>query len=322
MNFISALEETAAKDLRELENCVEQAIKDDEFIREACLPLFNGGKRLRPMLFLLCAKSRGNVDQEKIMPLATALELIHTASLVHDDILDKAQLRRGRITTNSKYGSQIAVLVGDYLFAKAFQLVTENNYGDEVGVVLSRLVKNLCIGEIKQDTSLFQIPSMTEYYERIHLKTAVFLSCCCRLGAMAAGMDRREEEALAAYGSGLGLAFQIVDDLLDFFGDEQVTGKALGGDLKSGVITLPVIRALKVSKEESVLREIVTRGEVTQEDISDAIEIIKNTDALMYCKMRADGHIDAARVNLPFIMKTPVKLALEQIADFVVDRTW
>ena len=254
--------------------------------------------------------------------MATALELIHTASLVHDDILDSAKKRRGVETINSKYGAQISVLVGDYLFAKAFQLVAENNYGDEVAAVLSRLVKNLCVGEIMQDRSLFTVPTMSEYYDRINLKTAVFLSSCCQLGGIIAGLSKKEIDGLAFYGGNLGLAFQIIDDLLDFFGDEKITGKILGGDLKSGVVTLPVIRALQVSKDSNILREIITRGEVTNSDIAAAIEIIRNTDALEYCKMRADGHIDSARINLPFLIKTSVGLALEQIADFVVDRSW
>lgn len=322
MYFISALEDVAKNDLRELEICVEKSVQEDEFIKEACTPLVNGGKRLRPVLFLLCARSQGTCPIEKILPLATALELIHTASLVHDDILDGASKRRGIRTTNFKYGSQIAVLVGDYLFAKAFQLVAEGGYGAEVSNLLSKLVKSLCVGEIMQDKTLFTIPSMSEYYERINLKTAIFLSTCCKLGGIVAGLDKKSVEDLATYGSGLGLAFQIVDDLLDFFGDEKVTGKALGGDLKSGVITLPVIRALNVSDESEVLKEIVTRRDVTDSDIEDAIEIIKATDAVEYCKMRADGHIDSARVNLPFLIKTSVGLALEQIADFVVDRSW
>ncbi len=322
LNFVSVLEDIATKDLQELENCVEQAISEDKFIYETCEPLFNGGKRLRPVLFLLCSRSLGDCPIEKTLPLATALELIHTASLVHDDILDNAQKRRRVQTVNSMHGAQIAVLVGDYLFAKAFQLVAQGNYGSKIDAILSMLVKDLCIGEIMQDRAIFTVPTMTEYYDRINLKTAIFLSTCCKLGAIIAGMEQKDIDSLASYGTSLGLAFQIIDDVLDFFGDEKITGKKIGGDIKSGVINLPVIRALSVSDEADVLREIVTRREVTQSDIDDALEIIKNTDAVEYCKQRADSHIDSARQNLPFVMKSSVSLALEQIADFVVDRSW
>ncbi|MBR3497831.1 MAG: polyprenyl synthetase family protein [Selenomonadaceae bacterium] len=317
MNFVAALNDAAAKNLLVLEEHIRQSISDDPFIFEACAPLFKGGKRLRPMLFLLCANSKTNCPPEKTMPLATALELIHTASLVHDDIIDTSKKRRGVETANSKYGAQIAVLVGDYLFAKAFQLVAENNYGAQVQLILSKLVKNLCVGEIMQDRSLFEVPTMTEYYTHINLKTAIFLSSCCRLGGIVAQMDEREIENLTAYGSGLGLAFQIIDDLLDFFGDEKITGKPRGGDLKSGVITLPVIRALEVSNEAETLKKIVTGGG----DVEAAIKIIQATDAVDYCRTRAEAHIDSARVNLPLTLKTSVALALEQVADFIVDRT-
>ena len=307
MNFVAALNEVAAKNLCTLEEQIRQSIADDPFIYEACAPLLKGGKRLRPMLFLLCANAKADCPPEKTMPLATALELIHTASLVHDDIIDASKKRRGVETANSKYGAQIAVLVGDYLFAKAFQLVAENDYGAQVQLILSKLVKNLCVGEIAQDRSLFEVPTLAEYYTRINLKTAVFLSSCCRLGV----------ENLTAYGSGLGLAFQIIDDLLDFFGDEKITGKPHGGDLKSGVITLPVIRALQTSDDAPALRKIVTTGG----DVDAAIKIIQATDAVDYCRTRAEAHIESARVNLPLTLKTSVSLALEQIADFVVDRT-
>ena len=317
MNFVAALNDVAAKNLRVLEEHIRKAIVKDSFIFEACEPLFKGGKRLRPMLFLLCANSKTDCPPEKTMPLATALELIHTASLVHDDIIDTSKKRRGVETANSKYGAQIAVLVGDYLFAKAFQLVAENNYGAQVQLILSKLVKNLCVGEIMQDRSLFAVPTLTEYYTRINLKTAIFLSSCCRLGAIVSKMDNHEVENLTAYGSGLGLAFQIIDDLLDFFGDEKITGKPRGGDLKSGVITLPVIRALEISDEASTLRKIATSGA----DVEAAIKIIQATDAVDYCRTRAEAHIESARVNLPFTLKTSVALALEQIADFIVDRT-
>ncbi len=303
--------------MRVLEDQIAPAIGEDPFIFEACAPLFKGGKRLRPMLFLLCANCKTSTPPEKTMPLAVALELIHTASLVHDDIIDTSKTRRGVETANSKYGAQIAVLTGDYLFAKAFQLVAENNYDAQVTSTLSKLVKNLCVGEIMQDRRLFQIPTLEEYYTQINLKTAIFLSSCCRLGGIVAKTDAGEIENLAAYGTGLGLAFQITDDLLDFFGDEKVTGKPRGGDLKSGVITLPVIRALETSKKSSELREIVTGGG----SVDEAIKIILETDAVGWCTARAKAHIESALVNLPFTLKTSVTLALEQIASFVVDRT-
>ena len=272
---------------------------------------------MRPMLFLLCVNAKADCPPEKTMPLAVALELIHTASLVHDDIIDASKKRRGVETANSKYGAQIAVLVGDYLFAKAFQLVADNNYGSQVQLILTKLVKNLCVGEISQDRSLFEVPTLAEYYTRINLKTAVFLSSCCRLGGVVSEMTEREVENLTSYGSGLGLAFQIIDDLLDFFGDEKITGKPRGGDLKSGVITLPVIRALEVSDKATALRELVTTGG----DVDAAIKIIQATDAVDYCRTRAEAHIESARVNLPLTLEPSISLALEQIADFVVDRT-
>ena len=321
LNFVATLSETAAKNLRELEDNIRQAISDDDFIFEACEPLIRGGKRLRPMLMLLCANAKTACPNERTMPLATALELIHTASLVHDDIIDTSKKRRGVETANSKYGAQIAVLVGDYLFAKAFQLVAENDYDARVQEILSKLVKNLCVGEIRQDRSLFAVPTMTEYYRRINLKTAIFLSSCCQLGAIVSDMDSRDGESLAAYGTSLGLAFQIIDDVLDFCGDEKVTGKPHGSDIKSGVITLPVIRALSTSDDAPALKKIVTGGTVTCDQIDAAVKIIRDTDAVDYCKTRAEAHVEAARVNLPASLKVSVRIALERIAEFVVDRT-
>ena len=322
MNFITELDEASTKDIAELNKFIESALKDDSFIGEACLPLLKGGKRLRPLLFFICAKSNGIFSLERTLPLAAAIELIHTASLVHDDILDQSKIRRGIATSNAKYGAQIAVLIGDYLFAKAFQLVAENRYGDEVALVLSKLVRDLCIGEITQDRSLFQMPTLTEYYYKIRMKTAVFLASCCRLGGIVSELDKNEVDSLTDYGINLGLAFQITDDLLDFFGDTNITGKALGGDLKSGVITLPVIRALEVSHQSKRLCELVTNQNITESNISEAINIIKKSDSLEYCNIRAFTHIEAARISLSNLIDSSVTHILEKIATFVVDRTW
>ena len=320
LDFISATSYT--ENLRDLEIYLGQAVSDDDFIKEICTPIISGGKKLRPKLFLLCAHTKKIYPAEKLLPLATALELIHTASLVHDDILDGAKKRRGAETLNKKFGAQIAVLVGDYLFAKAFQLVAENNYGDEVSLILSKLVKNLCIGEITQDRALFKIPTLGEYYNRINLKTAFFLSTCCRLGGLISELKNSEVENLANYGTSLGLAFQIVDDLLDFFGEEKITGKAVGGDLKSGVITLPVIRALQFENFSDALKKILAQDKISDKDIDTAIKIISATDAVKYCKNRASSHIECARLDLPANIDSAVKFSLEQIADFVINRNW
>lgn len=314
LDFLTALGNSTGNNLRELEKCLAQSTSEDLFLEKICAPLIAGGKRLRPLLFFLCS---GDAAPSRKIPLATALELIHTASLVHDDILDCAKKRRGVATINATYGAQIAVLVGDYLFAKAFQLVAEGDYGAKVSEILSKLVKNLCVGEIMQDRALFAVPTLSEYYTRINLKTAFFLSTCCRLGAIVAEFDEDETENLAAYGENLGLAFQIVDDLLDFFGEENLTGKILGGDLKSGVITLPVIRALSQSPDAETLKKIIAQGKVTGEDVQTAIKIISSTDAASYCKTRAEAHIDCALISLP---DQPCKFALEQIAGFVINR--
>lgn len=318
MNFVSSAEGLPTKILVELERLLEAAVKDDPFISEACMPLLKGGKRLRPILFLICSRSKGSSEYEKFLPLAAAIELIHTASLVHDDILDASKIRRGVSTANAKYGAQIAVLIGDYLFARAFQFVADGHYGDEVSAVLSKLVRNLCIGEIKQDRSLFRIPTLVEYYERIELKTAIFLSSCCRLGALSAELDRRSIDALTGYGTSLGLAFQITDDLLDFFGDERLTGKKLGGDLKAGVITLPILRAL--GSEE--LRTLVTNEKISDAQVERSIEIVRESDALEYCRRRALAHVEAARISLPRTLEPSIRKILEQAAAFIVERSW
>ena len=320
LNFITAINLT--EDLSKLEVDIEKSVSEDEFIQEICTPLLRGGKRLRPILFLICARSKNSYSLEKSLPLATALELIHTASLVHDDILDTAKKRRGVETINSKYNSKIAVLVGDYLFAKAFQIVAENNYGDEVSSILSKLIKNLCVGEILQDRKLFAVPTLNEYYNRINLKTAFFLSTCCRLGGIIAGLEKSDVENLANYGTSLGLAFQIVDDLLDFFGEEINTGKALGGDLKSGVITLPVIRALSVKKNSDILQKILAQDKISNAEVLTAIKFIRETDSIEYCRNRAASHIYCARLDLPSGIDKIAKNSLEKIADFVVNRNW
>ena len=210
----------------------------------------SGGKRIRPALCLLAAHGGPAFDLARVLPLAAALELIHTASLVHDDVIDAADTRRGAATVNAKWGNQIAILSGDFVFARAFALVAEQNYGGFVLKALADLVGNLSVGEIIQDRNVYQASrDVADYYARIQKKTADFLETCCALGGEVSGMTRADVEQLAAYGHAIGMAFQITDDLLDILETEAQTGKPAGNDIRQGILTLPVIRAMEVSPD-------------------------------------------------------------------------
>ena len=241
-------------ELQAVETCLQK-------IADTPLPLLSnigssligaGGKRLRPALFLLSARLSNRESYDDLVPLAASLELTHVASLLHDDVIDNSGLRRGRETANAKFGNHVAVLAGDYLFASVFGLIGEKEYPRLLGLKLAELVKLLTIGEIQQDSALYKIPDGThEYYRQIERKTAEFMAVCCETGALVEGLDSGIADRMHEFGYNLGMAFQITDDLLDITGDEKTIGKPAGSDIKQGVITLPVIWALKNSKKDS-----------------------------------------------------------------------
>ncbi len=203
------------------------------------------GKRMRPALVLL-ASGRGNDPSDDLVKLATVVELLHTATLVHDDILDDAEVRRNRATTNAKWDNEIAVIFGDFLFASAFSLIStfENPI---VSRVLSGVTSDLCKGELWQLQDRFgrSIPSEERYLSMIRLKTATFLAACCQLGAVVGGLSEDEAAPYERYGLNLGMAFQIVDDCLDVVGEEGRMGKSLGTDITTGKLTMPFLRLLE-----------------------------------------------------------------------------
>lgn len=219
------------------------------------------GKRLRPALLLLTAQACGQVTQAHHV-LGAVVEMIHTATLVHDDVLDAASLRRHRPTINAGWGNQASILLGDYLFTHAFHL---SSTLDDVRAcrLIGEATNRVCAGELRQITERGNL-GLTEddYFAIIDAKTAELTSCCCRLGALYAGMPDETVERLALYGRGLGVAFQIADDLLDLVGEERRAGKSLGTDLEQQKLTLPVIRLLaKASPEKgSRLRQVLTNG--------------------------------------------------------------
>lgn len=282
-----------------------------------------GGKRLRPALFLLSARLSNRESYDDLVPLAASLELTHVASLIHDDVIDNSGLRRGRETANAKFGNHVAVLAGDYLFASVFGLIGEKEYPRVLGLKLAELVKLLTIGEIQQDSALYKIPDGThEYYRQIERKTAEFMAVCCETGALVEGLDSGIADRMHEFGYNLGMAFQITDDLLDITGDEKTIGKPAGSDIKQGVITLPVIWALKNSPKKERLAAIVSNKMMTETELSEALTIVRDSDGIPYSKQKVQEYISLAKSAIPDECKPELKKSLESLADYILKRTF
>ncbi len=280
-----------------------------------------GGKRIRPALCLLSARGGENFSLERVLPLAEALELIHTASLVHDDVIDDADTRRGEPTANAKWDNQIAILGGDYIFARAFGLIAEGGYGDYVSKRLAELVCNLSVGEIIQDHTVYQaVMDLDNYYNRIQKKTADFLEICCELGGLVGGLSEEDTKKLAEYGHCIGMAFQITDDVLDIMQTSEQIGKPAGNDIRQGIVTLPVIHALHTSPDAEELADIVTNPEMTSQMVERALTIIRATDGVEVAKDKADEYLERARQAIPAALPAEIKDAFVQVADFIGDR--
>ena len=281
----------------------------------------SGGKRLRPALYLLAAKSCEGFDEKKALPLAAAIELIHMASLVHDDVIDHASTRRGAATANAKWGNQIAVLAGDHIFAQAFLLVSGKGYTEMVGGRMASLVQGLCAGEILQDSSLYTAEhDLEEYERRIAMKTADFLATCCELGGIVGGAAPEVCKGLKAYGKAVGMAFQITDDLLDVTGDEERIGKPAGNDIRQGVVTLPFIRALETSPDREELCRIVTNQDMSDEMVARAIEIVRASDGIDVAHARAEAYIAEAGRVLPEAVGGEAREAFLRAAAYIGKR--
>lgn len=323
MNLSNQMFDVIKSDLEVLEQGLQEAVTStNELVTEVGLHIVtSGGKRIRPALCLLSAHGGRSFDLAHVLPLAEALELIHTASLVHDDVIDEADTRRGTATANARWNNQVAILSGDYIFARAFTLIAEEGYDAHVSKRLATLVCNLSVGEIIQDNAIYQASrGMDDYYERIQKKTADFLEICCELGAMVGGMDKEEVAKLGEYGHCIGMAFQITDDLLDIEQTTEKIGKPAGNDIRQGIVTLPVIRALEVSPDAKELESIVTDMDMTDEMVERALAIVKATDGVDFAKDKADAYLARAKAALPENLPADIREAYEMLADFIGDR--
>ncbi|WP_119677735.1 polyprenyl synthetase family protein [Indioceanicola profundi] len=280
-----------------------------------------GGKRLRPILTLAAAQLCGyKGDRQK--PLAACVEFIHTATLLHDDVVDESDLRRGRASANAVFGNKASVLVGDFLFARAFQVMVEDGSLDVLRI-LSNASAVISEGEVLQLTTTNDTETSEEaYLEVIRAKTAELFAAACRIGAVVAERPHAEEEALRAYGLNLGIAFQLVDDVLDYSAVQARLGKTIGDDFREGKITLPVVLAFRRGDEEERTFWRRTMEEMDQQegDLERAIEIMNRHNALRDSVERARHYGAVARDSLGLFASSPVKRALLDVIDFVVNR--
>jgi heptaprenyl diphosphate synthase len=278
-----------------------------------------GGKRLRPAFTLLAGKFYG-YPIDKLLPVAMSLELIHMATLVHDDVVDDSQTRRGRPTVKAKWGNIVSVATGDYLLAKSLELIAQINH-PEVSRILAEVSIEMSQGEIQQIKASFDVQqNLKQYYYRIKRKTALLISASCKLGALISGAPRREVWALGAYGHALGMAFQIVDDVLDVTAEASQLGKPVGGDIRQGIMTLPMILGLKLSKDSERLRELLAKFEKTDEEVSEAIYLIKESGAIEESMRFVDLYYNKAKAYVLELPNVSTRKALGDLALFVKTR--
>lgn len=282
----------------------------------------SGGKRLRPALLILSNYAiGGDGASERVIRLATVMEMLHTATLVHDDIIDNAKLRRSRASVNARFGNQVAVLMGDWLYMSAFETsLTERSL--EILDILTRLTRQMTEGELIQIT-MIRNADITEddYFGILRRKTAYLFSGCCEIGAILAGANAEQQAALRDYGMNLGIAFQIADDLLDFTSDEKILGKAAGADLLEGKLTLPLILLVKDQPNvKAELEEIMRAGAYLNGSRAGILDKLTAIHTLEKTRSVALGFVEQARKNLEVLPKTEYCFALDEIPNFVIER--
>ncbi|WP_029134264.1 octaprenyl diphosphate synthase [Sedimenticola selenatireducens] len=318
---MSTIRELVAEDMKAVDALILRRLQSDVvLINQVGHYIVNsGGKRLRPMIVLLAARAlsypgAGHID------LAAVIEFIHTATLLHDDVVDESDMRRNRDTANAVWGNAASVLVGDFLYSRSFEMMVDMN-SMRVMEVLSHATNRIAEGEVLQLLNCNDPDTTEEKYREVILrKTATLFEAGSRLGAVLGGATPEEEQAMADYGLHLGIAFQIIDDALDYSTSSEEIGKNIGDDLEEGKPTLPILRAMQVGSAEqrAVLREVIEKG--GREHIDIVMAAIESTDAIEYTARLAAEEADKAKQALEAIPESPFRDALAALADFAVRR--
>lgn len=320
---LEALKSLIEPDMRAVDDVIRQRLHSDvALVRQVAEYIVGGGgKRLRPSLLLLSAGAFGYSGAHH-HELAAVVEFIHTATLLHDDVVDESHLRRGNATANAVFGNAASVLVGDFIYTRAFQImVSVDNM--RVMQVLADATNIVAEGEVLQLMNCHDAEVDEERYLRvIRYKTAKLFEASSRLGAIVAKASRQDEEAMADYGMRLGTAFQLIDDVLDYSGDQAETGKNVGDDLAEGKPTLPLIYVMAHgnANQAAVVRRAIEEGGVGELDA--VVRAIRETGALDYARSRAKSEADAACAAIAHLPGSTYKDSLIELADFAVTRSY
>jgi octaprenyl-diphosphate synthase len=319
---ISHTRELIADDMQATDRLILQRLQSDVVLinQIGAYIVKSGGKRLRPMIVLLAARACGYNEQQHI-ELAAIIEFIHTATLLHDDVVDGSEMRRDRETANAVWGNEASVLVGDFLYSRSFEMMVDVGQM-RVMDILSHATNRIAEGEVLQLLNVHN-PDATEadYMEVIKRKTATLFEAGARLGAVISAASQEQEQAMSDYGLHLGIAFQLVDDALDYNSSNESIGKNIGDDLAEGKPTLPLIQAMKHADadQRKRLQSIVEHGGL--EEIDFVMQMIRTSDAIAYTERLARSEAELAKAALQKIPDSPFRKALAGLADFSVART-
>ena len=325
MDYLSLIKQPIVQDLNDFVELFNASLTHSDGLLGSALSHIRqrGGKRMRPMLILLMAQNFGRVSQVT-QNAAVGLELLHTASLVHDDVVDESSERRGQASVNATYDNKVAVLVGDYILSSALLRVSMTD-NQKIIQLLAELGRTLAAGEILQLSNI-QNQEISEdvYYQIINNKTAALFEACSKIGALSAGATDEEIAAAAKFGQNIGMIFQIRDDIFDYFDSKEI-GKPTGNDMVEGKLTLPVIYALNNSHLESMqtLARKVKAGTVNPDEIAVLVEFTKEQGGIEYAERRMEEIADEARVFInKYVKDIAVKDALTAYLEYVIQRNY
>lgn len=320
---LESLREFTAADMQRVNQVIEQHLSSEVVLINQLSQhiIHSGGKRLRPMLVMLACKACGYQGEEDAL-LAAIIEFIHTATLLHDDVVDDSEMRRGQQTASSIWGNEAAVLVGDYLYSRSFQMMVLLQ-SLRIMNLMADTTNTIAQGEVLQLLNINE-PDTSEqkYHQVIYSKTACLFEAACKLGAIMTAADSKTEQALGDYGKHLGIAFQLVDDALDYEADSEELGKNVGDDLAEGKPTLPLIYAMQkgTDAEKQMIRHAIEQGGLDQIDAITAT--IKKTGALEYTHQQAIHHADLAKQAIKGLTDNKYRKALLFVADYAVQRSY